>query len=107
MQRAGIFAIVTFLLFGHINSAVITRSEPITTAAPEETTQDAPAATPEPHNCHDHDLKVDSSNPVMGDVPISRSEPVEIINRNRKSLQNSTTSTLPYALSFLYRCSSS
>lgn len=87
MKGPGIFAIVTtFLLFGHINSAVITTSEPITTATPEQTTQDTPA---EPCcDCHHDDLQVDGSNPVMGDVPISQEHPVKIINRNRKSLQN-------------------
>lgn len=113
MQRRVLFAAVAFLLFGHIYSAVITGSD--TTQSPEleqtqsaatshelkdeveaqgqATTRDIPAATPAPCHHTDNKLKVDSSNPTLGDMPIFQDSNVDIINRNRKLLQNVYTCT--------------
>jgi cytoskeletal protein RodZ len=53
--------------------------------AQEQTTQATPAAaTAAP--CHNV-LKVDSSNPTLGDIPIAQDHILDIINRNRKLLQ--------------------
>lgn len=81
-----LYAAVTILLLGHIHSAVITPSETITTSSPE---QDPSAATPEAPAEHvhyhiDNHLQVDSSNPILGDIPIFEDKKIDIINRNRK-----------------------
>ena len=110
MQKPVLFAAVGFLLLGHIYSAAITRtSETTINQFPEQPTQDVPetmttgsdveveaqeiTTTPPAvvpcHHANENELQVDSTNPILGDMPIYQDNHIfDIINRNRKLLQS-------------------
>lgn len=110
MQKPVVFAAVAFLLFGHIYSAAITRSETATTQSPvEQPTEDVPVTpdsdeeveaqeitsttlnTPPCPHANKEELQVDGSNPIIGDMPIFQDHHnFDIINKNCKLLQKIT-----------------
>lgn len=94
MQRLGTFlATVTFILIGQISSSPIV----VPIVVPEETTsspQTSPPTTqstpvvPEQHYPTNNVLKVNDSNPMLGDIPIQQDDKIDIINQNHVPLRN-------------------
>ena len=84
-----LFAAVSLLFFGQIFSAPTTSDEDTTPTVPLATTQ--PNLAPKDHSTHHHLLELDTSNPILGDIPIVPDHNVEIINRRCKSKKNNCT----------------